>query len=140
MGFNVGSGKKRTPEMNVTPLVDVVLVLLIIFMVVTPLLMREFWTHLPKQEKKEVQQSSKGEEPLVLQVLRGERILINKTEIPFEQLPEKLKRMFAARNDHVLFVDIKDDANYGFAVQAMDKAREGRAVTISLLTKQLNQR
>ena len=140
MGFNVGSGKKRTPEMNVTPLVDVVLVLLIIFMVVTPLLMREFWTHLPKQEKKEVQQSSKGEEPLVLQVLRGERILINKTEIPIDQLPEKLKRMFAARNDHVLFVDIKDDANYGFAVQAMDKAREGRAVTISLLTKQLNQR
>ena len=93
MGFNVGSGKKRTPEMNVTPLVDVVLVLLIIFMVVTPLLMREFWTHLPKQEKKEVQQSSKGEEPLVLQVLRGERILINKTEIPIDQLPEKLKRM-----------------------------------------------
>lgn len=139
MGFNVGSSNRRTPEMNVTPLVDVVLVLLIIFIVVTPMLMREFWTHLPEQEKKEVQQSSKSQEPLVLQVLRGERILINKTEIPLDQLPEKLKRMFAARNDHVLFVDIKDDANYGFAVQAMDKAREGRAVTISLLTKQLKQ-
>ena len=139
MGFNVGSSNRRAPEMNVTPLVDVVLVLLIIFIVVTPMLMREFWTHLPEQEKKEVQQSSKSQEPLVLQVLRGERILINKTEIPLEQLPEKLKRMFAARNDHVLFVDIKDDANYGFAVQAMDRAREGRAVTISLLTKQLKQ-
>lgn len=138
MGFNVGSGNKRTPEMNVTPLVDVVLVLLIIFMVVTPMLMREFWMHLPKQEKKEVQQSSKGEEPLVLQVLQGDRIMVNKAEIQLDHLPEKLKRMFAARNDHVLFVDIKDDANYGFAVQAMDKAREGRAVTISLLTKQLN--
>jgi biopolymer transport protein ExbD len=45
--------------------------------------------------------------------------------------------MFAAKNDHTLFVDIKDDARYGFAVQAMDRAREGRAVTISLLTKQL---
>ena|SRR3989338_6815825 len=139
MGFNVSSSNRRAPEMNVTPLVDVVLVLLIIFIVVTPMLMREFWTHLPEQEKKEVQQSSKSQEPLVLQVLRGERILINKTEIPLDQLPEKLKRMFAARNDHVLFVDIKDDANYGFAVQAMDRAREGRAVTISLLTKQLKQ-
>ncbi len=140
MGFNVGPGNKRTPEMNVTPLVDVVLVLLIIFMVVTPMLMREFWTHLPEQDKKEVRQPSKSQEPLVLQVLPGDRIMVNKTEILLDQLPERLKRMFAARNDHVLFVDIKDDANYGFAVQAMDKAREGRAVTISLLTKQLNQR
>jgi biopolymer transport protein ExbD/biopolymer transport protein TolR len=138
MAFKVESGKKRAPEMNVTPLVDVVLVLLIIFMVVTPLLMREFWAHLPKQEKKEVQQSS-SQEPLVLQVLRGDRVLVNKTEITLDQLPGKLKRMFAARNDHVLFVDIKDDAVYGFAVQAMDRAREGGAVTISLLTKQLNQ-
>jgi biopolymer transport protein ExbD/biopolymer transport protein TolR len=125
--------------MNVTPLVDVVLVLLIIFMVITPLLMREFWTHLPKQEKKEVRQQSSNQEPLVLQVLAGDKVLVNKTEISLDQLPVKLRRMFAARNDHVLFVDIKDNANYGFAVKAMDRAREGGAVSIALLTKQLNQ-
>jgi biopolymer transport protein ExbD/biopolymer transport protein TolR len=139
MAFNMNSGKRRTPEMNVTPLVDVVLVLLIIFMVITPLLMREFWTHLPKQEKKEVRQQSSNQEPLVLQVLAGDKVLVNKTEISLDQLPVKLRRMFAARNDHVLFVDIKDDANYGFAVKAMDRAREGGAVSIALLTKQLNQ-
>jgi biopolymer transport protein ExbD/biopolymer transport protein TolR len=139
MAFNVDSGNRKTPEMNVTPLVDVVLVLLIIFMVVTPLLMREFWTHLPKQEKKEVQQSTSKQEPLVMQVLSKDRVFINKTEVPLDQLPEKLKRIFAAKNDHTLFVDIKDDAHYGFAVQAMDRAREGRAVTISLLTKQFKQ-
>lgn len=138
MAFNIDSGKRKAPEMNVTPLVDVVLVLLIIFMVVTPLLMREFWTHLPKQEKKEVQSSSK-QDPLVLQVLSKDRVFVNKTEVPIDQLPERLKRMFAAKNDHTLFVDIKDDARYGFAVQAMDRAREGHAVTISLLTKQLKQ-
>lgn len=139
MGFHVGPGKKRSPEMNVTPLVDVVLVLLIIFMVVTPMLMREFWTHLPKQEEKKAQPQANSQQPLVLQVVRGEKVLINKTEITLEQLPGKLRRMFAARDDHMLFVDIKDDANYGFAVEAMARAREGGAVTISLLTKKLDQ-
>lgn len=125
--------------MNVTPLVDVVLVLLIIFMVVTPMMLREFWTQLPKQEKKEVKQPSNNQETLVLQIMRGDKISVNKTEISLDELSGRLKRMFAAKNDHVLFVDIKDDANYGFAVQAMDRAREGGAVTISLLAKKLNQ-
>ncbi|MFH1026228.1 MAG: biopolymer transporter ExbD [Nitrospirota bacterium] len=139
MAFNMDSKNKRAPEMNGTPLVDVVLVLLIIFMIVTPMLMREFWTHIPKQEKKEVQPSSSKQDPLVLQVLPGERVLINKAEVTIEQLPGKLRRMFAAKSDHLLFVDIKDDATYGFAVKAMDRAREGGAVSISLLTKKLNQ-
>lgn len=126
--------------MNVTPLVDVVLVLLIIFMVVTPMMLREFWTQLPKQEKKEVKQPSNNQETLVLQIIRGDKILVNKKEISLDELSGRLKRMFAAKNDHVLFVDIKDDANYGFAVQAMDRAREGGAVTISLLAKKLDQK
>ena len=50
MAFNpVKVGNHPTPEMNVTPLVDVVLVLLIIFMVMTPLLDRKFWVHVPRQ-------------------------------------------------------------------------------------------
>ncbi|GIW44877.1 MAG: hypothetical protein KatS3mg077_2159 [Candidatus Binatia bacterium] len=53
MAMQVGTpkGKQPAPTINVTPLVDVVLVLLIIFMVVTPLLDRKFWVHTPKQEK-----------------------------------------------------------------------------------------
>ncbi|CAD7781338.1 MAG: Biopolymer transport protein ExbD/TolR [Candidatus Methanoperedenaceae archaeon GB50] len=55
MGVDLYSGNKNKgvrPEINVTPLVDVVLVLLIIFMVITPLLVRQFWVHIPEQEKK----------------------------------------------------------------------------------------
>ena len=53
MAISVGgpSGKAVTPQMNVTPLVDVVLVLLIIFLVVTPLLNKNFWVHLPEAEE-----------------------------------------------------------------------------------------
>jgi len=144
MAMNLGdgpSGKKRgvTPEMNVTPLVDVVLVLLIIFMVITPLLSKHFWIHTPKQEKEEVEHDTPQDPdpPLVLRVASDKAITVNGTVVGYEELPDRLKRMFAARDDHILFFDAADDANYGFAIEALDKAREGGAVTIAPLTAAL---
>jgi biopolymer transport protein ExbD/biopolymer transport protein TolR len=105
--------------MNVTPLVDVVLVLLIIFMVITPLLAKNFWVHLPKQDKEEVtrqQIEADPTPPLVMRVGPGRTIQVNGADVPFEELSERLKRMFAARDDHVLFFDAADDAEYGFTV------------------------
>jgi len=51
-----------------------------------------------------------------------------------DELPLRLERMFAAREDHILFCDAADEAPYGFAVEVMDKAPEGGAVTIAALT------
>jgi biopolymer transport protein ExbD/biopolymer transport protein TolR len=136
-----GTGKGVAPQMNVTPLVDVVLVLLIIFMVITPLLSKNFWIHLPKQEKEEVtpdQLQADPTPPLVLHVGAGRTIQVNGTDVTFEELSERLKRMFAARDDHVLFFDAADDAEYGFAVEVMDQARAGGAVTIATLTNALS--
>jgi len=126
----------------VTPLIDVVLVLLIIFMVITPLLAKNFWVHLPKQEKEDVQPEdlqNDPEPPLVLKLGPGRTIAVNNTPIPPEELVERLKRMFAARSDHVLFFDATDDVEYGFAVEMLDKAREGHAVTIAPLTTALGE-
>jgi biopolymer transport protein TolR len=124
MAFQVGNpdGQDRTvaPVMNVTPLVDVVLVLLIIFMVITPLLSKKFWIHTPKQEKKEVEKTELAKDP----------------DPPLE-LTDRLRRMFAARDDHVLFFDAANEVPYGLAVQVLDKAREGGAVTIATLTAAL---
>ena len=135
-----GAGKGVAPQMNVTPLVDVVLVLLIIFMVITPLLSKNFWIHLPKQEKEEVtrdQLQADPTPPLVLHVGAGRAIQVNGTDVGFEELSERLKRMFAVRDDHVIFFDAADDAEYGFAVEVMDQARAGGAVTIATLTNAL---
>lgn len=144
MGMNVGSGagkgKGVTPEMNVTPLVDVVLVLLIIFMVITPLLSKNFWVHTPKQEKEEIEKPQPEEDPnppLVLRINKEKLVTVNGTDVPIEELPERLKRMFAAREDHIIFFDAADEVPYGFAVEVMDKAREGGAVTIAALTTML---
>ena len=137
--MNLGTGKGRgvAPAMNVTPLVDVVLVLLIIFMVITPLLTKKFWVHTPKQEKEEVTKQELAQDPdppLVLRVGSDREITVNGTQVAFADLSDRLKRMFAAREDHILFFDADDQAEYGYAVEVMDRARAGGAVTIATLT------
>jgi biopolymer transport protein TolR len=127
------------PQMNVTPLVDVVLVLLIIFMVITPLLSKTFWIHTPLQEQEEVAvRESDPAQPLVLQIGSDRTLQINGSTISYDELPERLRRIFAARSDHVLFFDADDHAPYGFVVQVMDQARAGGAVTIAALTEHLS--
>src|SRR4030095_443972 len=133
-----GKSKTVTPNINVTPLVDVVLVLLIIFLVVTPLMSKTFWVHLPKQEKEEVTPEQLEQDPtppLVLHVGTNNLIQVNGVDIEFDELPERLKRMFAARDDHVLFFDADDGAEYGFAVGVLDRGRGGGAVTLAPLAE-----
>ena len=139
MGMNVGAGGGRhvAPVMNVTPLVDIVLVLLIIFIVITPQLTRKFWVHTPKQEKKETEQAEDPNPPLVLRVGADRSVTVNGTQLTMAELAGRLRRMFAARSDHVIFFDADDEAEYGFAVQVMDQARAGGAVTIAPLIKKL---
>jgi biopolymer transport protein ExbD/biopolymer transport protein TolR len=144
MAIDVGrtTGKGVNPDMNVTPLIDVVLVLLIIFMAMTPLMNKKFWVHTPKQEKEEVEQEDLNNDPkppLVLHVADDRTITVNGVVIGYEELPYRLRRMFAARQEHVVFFDAGDEVKLGFAVEIMDRAREGGAVTIASLTKKLGQ-
>jgi biopolymer transport protein ExbD/biopolymer transport protein TolR len=140
---SVGGRKKVVdPVMNVTPLVDVVLVLLIIFMVVTPLLSKNFWVHLPRQEKEEItpdQQQNDPDPPLVLRVASDRTIQVNGAVVGLDELSARLKRMFAARDDHILFFDAADDTDYGYDVEVLDQARDGGAVTIAPLVEGLTQ-
>jgi biopolymer transport protein TolR len=143
MAMTMGTGGDRggvAPTMNVTPLVDVVLVLLILFMVLTPMMNKKFWIHTPKQEKKELDQPQDANPtpPLVLRVMADKTIMVNSTPLTYDELPGRLRRMFAARDDHVLFVDIDDELPYAFAVDVLDQARAGGAVTIAALTKPLS--
>ena len=142
MGMNVGGKKGVVPVMNVTPLVDIVLVLLIIFMVITPLMMKRFFVYTPKQEKKIVDQpeppADDSQKPLVVYISSDRTININAVTLPLDQVSERLQRMFAAREDHLVFFDAEDDVPYGFAVQVMDQARAGGATTIAPLTMALS--
>lgn len=136
MGASIGAASKRgrnTPEMNVTPLVDVVLVLLIIFMVVTPLLAKQFWLQLPKQETEAAAPPSENKS-VVLTVKKEGVLALNGATIEKKDLRDKISRVMAARTDKVLYFDAEDDAPYASTVEAMDIARQGGAKTIAVLT------
>jgi biopolymer transport protein ExbD len=138
MAFDVGGGKGGLrPTMNVTPLVDVVLVLLIIFMVVTPLLTKQMWMNVPaKAEKDTPPPPPDAQPPVVLTVDRAGVLRINREEVPREQVVVRLQRMLNARPDKIVFFDASDDVPYGTAMDALDLARGGN-ITVGVLPDKL---
>jgi biopolymer transport protein TolR len=123
--------------MNVTPLVDVVLVLLIIFMVVTPLLAKQFWIHLPNEVDKAEPPSDDADKSIVVSVNKGGDIMINGEVIPKAEFTTRLKRSLAGSHQRTIFFDAEEDADFGTAMNAMDLARGGGASTIAVVTAPL---
>jgi len=136
MGMSVGKSKTAqvVPQMNVTPLVDVVLVLLIIFMVVTPLLSKQLWLQLPKQEASATPSENKS---VVLTVNKEGTFRINGEPVARADLKDRITRAMAARPDKVVYFDAADDAPYAASVEGMDVARQGGAKTVAILTKKV---
>jgi biopolymer transport protein ExbD/biopolymer transport protein TolR len=141
MGMKVGGRKKVKvqPDMNVTPLVDVVLVLLIIFMVLAPVMTEAFNVRLPPKDDKDEQldQVNDPTQPLVLSVDADGGFDVNGVELEREEVAERLHRMFNARTDNVLYLDGHDDVHYGLVVVALDEARKGGARPVVMITKKL---
>ncbi|RJO63493.1 MAG: biopolymer transporter ExbD [Myxococcales bacterium] len=136
MAFTLGTDRRRVrPAINITPLVDVVLVLLIIFMVVTPLLTKQFWAHVPlKEDANSPPPPSDGPPPIVLSLLKDGRIEINRDPVTQQELPGRLARVLAGARDHTLFFTADDDVPFGRTMEIMDLARSGGALTIAVIT------
>lgn len=142
MAMDLGSGGKSklgvaTPEMNVTPLVDVVLVLLIIFMVITPLLSKQFWVHLPEDKKENTPPPPSSDGPVVVTVAEDGTIRVNRDKVTLDELDTKLRRALAAKGQRTAFFDAADDASFGRAAEVLDHMRGGGATTIAVLSERL---
>lgn len=137
LGKSSGKPGRATPTMNVTPLVDVVLVLLIIFMVVTPLMAKQFWIHLPNKVEHEEPQTPDDNQSVVVTVTKAGEILINRDVVPEAEFSNKLRRVLAFKGQRTIFFDADEEAEFGKAVKAMDLARGGGAETIAVVTEPL---
>ena len=133
-----GGGPKRVrPVMNITPLVDVVLVLLIIFMVVTPLLTKQLWLNVPPKVEEEQPPPPPGTlPPLVLTVDKDGVTRVNGEVIAREELASRLVRMINARPDKVVFFDADSAMPYGTALEVMDLVRGGGVETLAVLAEE----
>jgi biopolymer transport protein ExbD/biopolymer transport protein TolR len=131
------SGDKKArpvPVINVTPLVDVVLVVLIIFMIVTTMMTRTFWMNLPKSEK-DAPESPGDNKPLVLTVDKAGVIRANQTVLTKPEVRDRVIRMLAAKNQKTLFFDAHDAVPYATVVETIDLVRAGGVKSIAMLTE-----
>jgi biopolymer transport protein ExbD/biopolymer transport protein TolR len=140
MGVALGGGGKKkgssAPNINITPLVDVVLVVLIIFMIVTPMVTKTFWLNLPpKPDKNEEPPPPSDNKPLVMTVDKAGVIRMNTTVLQKNEIKDRVPRMLAAKDQKVLYFDAANDASYAAAIEAMDLSRAGGVKSIAILTE-----
>ena len=119
-------------EINVTPFVDVMLVLLVIFMITAPLMQHGINVNLPETSTEALRLP---QEPLVLSVRGDGAIFVGRAEVPLEELEAKLRAIFASRADESLYLRADREAPYGQVVQAMGAARRAGALKLGIVTE-----
>lgn len=130
MAMDVGASSAKS-DINITPLIDVLLVLLIIFMVITPILQKGFDSQVPQ---KAVLSQNTPSNVIVLQIDSNGNLSINKKGVAFNDLGEELNAIYSTRPDKILFVDGDDKAKYEDVIKAVDIAKgQGRVETIGFV-------
>jgi len=129
-------GAKVNSDINVTPMVDVMLVLLIIFMVITPMLQKGVSVDLAKVNNPESMPDADKEDALVVAVMRGGDVFFGNDKIPVDQLTSKVKDRLASRTDKRVFVRADARAKFGSVVQVVDNVRAAGVDQLGLLTDQ----
>ncbi len=134
MGMNSNSGGKSRmalSEINVTPLVDVMLVLLIMFMVTTPLMQQGIEVDLPKTSPSGVEAS---DEPFILVITSNQQISVGKQPIALKDLQSKLKSIFEKRKNKQIYLQADRKVDYGFVAETMAEVRAAGIFNIGLIT------
>jgi biopolymer transport protein TolR len=130
-----GSGRQTLTEINVTPLVDVMLVLLIIFMVTAPLIQQGVEVSLPEARAKAIDAE---EQKLVLSIKSDKSLYLGTSEdaarIPFDRLEDKLRANTRAMKDKELYLMADKNLPYGFVVDVMATVQRAGILNVGMIT------
>ena len=132
------ASSQAVADINITPLIDVLLVLLIIFMVVTPLAQRGLDIALPQASPPQQLDQPKPDSNQVVLGLEENGTFVNKSLVSsMEELENRLKDIFQARSDKTIFVKAAGKIPYGKVVQAMDVARGAGVERIGIISEKM---
>ncbi len=133
MAMGTGGLSQNQSSINVTPLIDVLLVLLIIFMMVTPILTKAVQSDIPQKVDRPIP-AEYTEKQLVVRVTTDGRIMLNREEVTMSRLPDRLREVFAQRGGKkLLFLDADNGVRYGTVIEVMDLCRDGGADNIGVI-------
>jgi biopolymer transport protein ExbD/biopolymer transport protein TolR len=136
--------KSKSPppvaDINVTPMVDVMLVLLIIFMVITPMLSKGISVDMVKTVNPVSMQAADKSDAIIIAVTRDGKTYLNTTQMAADQLPGKVKDMLTNRLDKMCYVRADSRARYEKVVDVVNNLRAAGVDQLGLLTEQLQQK
>jgi biopolymer transport protein ExbD len=127
-------GKKGVQaDMNVTPLIDVLLVLLIIFMVITPLMMMLERVDVPKKAEVDLPPDV-TQEQVVLTYTKDRAVFLNQNRVENTLLQKRIEEIFKNRRDKTIFLNVDPDANYGETVRIVDTVHTAGIEKLAIIT------
>ena len=127
-------------DINVTPMVDVMLVLLIIFMVITPMLSKGVSVDMAKVKNPIPMQAADKSDAITVAVTKDGKTYLNTTQMPAEDLPPKVKDLLTNRLDKTVFIRADQRARYEKVVDVVDNLRAAGVDNVGLLTEQVQEK
>src|ERR1051326_4146572 len=131
---------KAVSDINVTPLVDIMLVLLFIFMVITPMLQHGVSVDMAKAQNPRQMPDAEKEDAAVVAVSRDGRIYLGNKQIAMDEITTKVKDMISGKLDKTVFLKSDTRAKYGDVVKVVDNLRAAGLDQMGLLTEKLDKR
>jgi biopolymer transport protein TolR len=136
MSMNVGGGKKSMSDINITPYIDILLVLLIIFMVITPVRQMDLDVKVPQQQEAEAQ-AEVPQDVIVVSIGESAQIAINQEQVSIANLGRELQKIYSARSNKNMFVSASPRLPYGDIVRIIDIAKGAGVGEIGLITEEI---
>jgi biopolymer transport protein ExbD len=127
-------------EINVTPMVDVMLVLLIIFMVITPMLSKGVSVDMVKTLNPIAMQAADKEDAVMVAITREGRTYLGSTQTPPEEMPQKVKDLLGTKLDKTVYIRSDARASYKTVVEVVDNLRAAGVDQVGLLTEQVQKK
>lgn len=118
-------------DLNLTPLVDVMLVVLIIFMVTAPLLMQGVEVNLPETTTKHIKTR---EDPLILTITKKKEIFLEKHQFELDSLEEKIRKIFENRREKEILLKADKDVPYGFVIKVVAQVKRAGIDKLGMIT------